>query len=212
MQKAFLVDGSICLGCNTCAMACKNQYHQDDGILWRKVREIGGEDYLMDNNNILPTLTSYQKAPKAQMPMERFYFSLACNHCENPACVAICPVGAHTKDAETGICKHDQTICIGCGGCVKACPFGASKFNTKMGQAEKCSMCWERQADGKTTACVQACPVGAIAIIDLHDPQYKEYANASPVGIDYAINAETKPSTRFILPHMPKEIFRQAKG
>jgi len=152
---------------------------------------------LMDNNNILPTLTSYQKAPKAQMPMERFYFSLACNHCENPACVAICPVGAHTKDAETGICKHDQTICIGCGGCVKACPFGASKFNTKMGQAEKCSMCWERQA---------------IAIIDLHDPQYKEYANASPVGIDYAINAETKPSTRFILPHMPKEIFRQAKG
>ena len=211
MQKAFLVDGSICLGCNTCAMACKNQYHQDKGILWRKVREIGAENYLMDNNNILPALTSYQKAPKVSMPMERFYFSLACNHCENPACVAICPVGAHTKDPETGICKHDQTICIGCGGCVKACPFGASKFNEKMGQAEKCSMCWERQADGKTTACVQSCPVGAIAIIDLHDPKYKEL-RADPIGIDYAINAETKPSTRFIHPTMPKEVYRLPKG
>lgn len=72
MQKAFLVDGSICLGCNTCAMACKNQYHQDKGILWRKVREIGAEEYHIDNNNILPTLVSYQKAPKAEMPMERF--------------------------------------------------------------------------------------------------------------------------------------------
>ncbi|WP_067174656.1 4Fe-4S dicluster domain-containing protein [Sulfurospirillum sp. UCH001] len=212
MQKAFLVDGSLCLGCNTCAMACKNQYHQDKGILWRKVREIGAEEYHHDNNNILPTLVSYQKAPKAQMPMERFYFSLACNHCENPACVAVCPVGAHTKDPETGICKHDQTICIGCGGCVKACPFGASKFNEKMNQAEKCSMCWERQADGKTTACVQSCPVGAIAIIDLHDPKYKEYANAAPIGIDYAINAETKPSTRFIHPTMPKEVYRLPKG
>lgn len=211
MQKAFLVDGSICLGCNTCAMACKNQYHQDKGILWRKVREIGAENYLIDNNNILPALTTYQKAPKVSMPMERFYFSLACNHCENPACVAICPVGAHTKDPETGICKHDQTICIGCGGCVKACPFGASKFNEKMGHAEKCSMCWERQADGKTTACVQSCPVGAIAIIDLHDPKYKEL-RADPIGIDYAINAETKPSTRFIHPTMPKEVYRLPKG
>lgn len=52
MQKAFLVDGSLCLGCNTCAMACKNQYHQDKGILWRKVREIGAEEYHHDNNNL----------------------------------------------------------------------------------------------------------------------------------------------------------------
>jgi len=65
MQKAFLVDSSICLGCNTCAMACKNQYHQDNGIAWRMVREIGGEEYREDQNNILPTVTWYAKAPKA---------------------------------------------------------------------------------------------------------------------------------------------------
>lgn len=209
MQKAFLVDSSKCLGCNTCAMACKNQYHQDTGILWRSVRNIGHEDYRKDENNILPTLVAYTKAPEiAGMPLERFYSSLACNHCENPACVEICPVAAHTKDPETGICKHDSSICIGCGGCVKACPFGASKFNVRLGKAEKCSMCWERQDDGKLPACVQSCPVEAIAVIDIHDKKYANAGKVDPVGIDYAIDAATKPSTRFIHPSMPEKLHR----
>ena len=208
MQKAFLVDSSKCLGCNTCAMACKNQYHQDTGILWRQVREIGHEEYREDENNILPALTSYVKAKRVDMPAERFYSSLACNHCENPACVAVCPAGAQQKDPETGICKQDQSMCIGCGGCVKACPFGASKFNTRMGKAEKCSMCWERQAEGKETACIQSCPVDAIMLIDIHDPKYANAGLKEPVGINYAINAETKPSTRFIHPKMPENMYR----
>jgi len=209
MQKAFLVDSSKCLGCNTCAMACKNQYHQDTGILWRIVRNIGHEDYLHDENNILPSLVAYTKAPEVDgLPLERFYSSLACNHCENPACVEICPVGAHTKDSDTGICKHDQSMCIGCGGCVKACPFGASKFNVRLGKAEKCSMCWERQDDGKLPACVQSCPVEAIALIDIHDPKYANVGEVGAVGINYAVDAATKPSTRFIHPKMPKKIHR----
>ena len=208
MQKAFLVDSSICLGCNTCAMACKNQYHQDKGILWRKVREIGHEEYRADQNNILPSLVWYARPPKVDLPEERFYASIACNHCEEPACVAVCPVGAHTKDPETGICKHDQSLCIGCGGCVKACPFGASKFNEKLGKAEKCSMCWERQADGRLPACVQSCPVGAIEIIDLHDPKYANVGDKHPDGLDYPVEAQTKPTTRFVKPFMPAKIHR----
>ncbi|MCK9256701.1 MAG: 4Fe-4S dicluster domain-containing protein [Sulfurospirillaceae bacterium] len=208
MQKAFLVDSSLCLGCNTCAMACKNQYHQDNGIAWRRVREVGHEEYLEDENNILPELSWYAKAPMVDMPAERFYFSLACNHCEEPACVAICPAGAQTKDPLTGIVKQDQSMCIGCGGCVKACPFGASKFNTKLGKAEKCSMCWERQEEGLLPACVQSCPVEALKIIDIHDPKYANIGVANPVGIDYAIDAYTKPSTRFILPSLPEKMHR----
>lgn len=209
MQKAFLVDSSICLGCNTCSMACKNQYHQDTGILWREVREIGHEDYRADQNNILPELTWYAKAPNIDTPAERFYSSLACNHCEEPACVAICPAGAQVKDPETGIVKHDQVACIGCKGCVQACPFGASKYNEKMGKSEKCSMCWERQDDGKLPACVQSCPVEAIKLIDIHDPKYANIGSPHPVGIDYAIDTSTKPSTRFIHPEMPQNIYRQ---
>lgn len=208
MQKAFLVDSSKCLGCNTCAMACKNQYHQDTGILWRQVREIGHEEYRADQNNILPSLVWYARPPKVDVPAERFYASIACNHCEEPACVAICPVQAHTKDPKTGICKHDQSLCIGCGGCVKACPFGASKFNERLGKAEKCSMCWERQEDGKLPACVQSCPVEAIQLIDIHDPKYANVGEKHPLGLDYAVDAPTKPSTRFIRSDMPEKIVR----
>lgn len=209
MQKAFLVDSSICLGCNTCAMACKNQYHQDIGVTWRVVREVGAEDYRPDQNNILPKLNWYARAPRADdTPAERFYFSLACNHCENPDCVAVCPVGAQQKDMETGICKQDQSMCIGCMGCIKACPFGASKWNARMGRAEKCSFCWERQADGKEPACTQSCPVEAIKVIDIHDPKYANEGVTDPVGIDYAIGAETKPSSRFVHFKMPEKMFR----
>lgn len=208
MQKAFLVDSSICLGCNTCAMACKNQYHQDNGIAWRKVREIGGEKYREDQNNILPTLTWYGKAPKADMPEERYYFSLACNHCENPACVEICPANAQTKDPITGIVKHDQSLCIGCKGCVVACPFGASKYNEYLGKSEKCSMCWERQEEGLLPACVQSCPTGSLMLIDIHDPAYANAGTTDPLGIDYAIGASTKPSTRFVHPSLPAKMHR----
>ncbi len=31
-----LVDFRRCIGCFACAMACKNQYHQPPGVVWRR--------------------------------------------------------------------------------------------------------------------------------------------------------------------------------
>ena len=113
-------------------------------------------------------------------------FILLCNHCEHPPCVRVCPTRATFK-REDGIVMMDYHRCIGCRFCMAACPYGARSFNwydprrflkkvnpeyptrTK-GVVEKCMLCYERLADGKIPACVEACPVKALHFGDLNDP------------------------------------------
>ena len=58
------------------------------------------------------------------------YITVSCQHCENPACAKVCPVGATYKDPETGVVRQDYDKCIGCRMCMAACPYtGVRSFN-----------------------------------------------------------------------------------
>jgi Fe-S-cluster-containing dehydrogenase component len=110
-----------------------------------------------------------------------------CNHCDNPACVRVCPTGATWK-REDGIVMMDWHRCIGCKYCVVACPYGARSFNFSdpvalrqasesrnfppgaMGVVEKCNFCEERLAEGKPPVCVEASPDKAMVFGNLADP------------------------------------------
>lgn len=76
MRRAFLVNSDKCIGCRGCAMACKSFNQLEPERFWRYVYPLDKEIYPHE---------------------ERAFFSLACNHCENPACLAACPVEAYTK-------------------------------------------------------------------------------------------------------------------
>jgi len=112
-------------------------------------------------------------------------FLLLCNHCENPPCVRVCPTRATFKNEE-GITMMDFHRCIGCRFCMAACPFGARSFNwidprpyikkvnpefptRTQGVVEKCLFCYQRLAQGKIPACVEACPEKALIFGDLGD-------------------------------------------
>lgn len=110
-----------------------------------------------------------------------------CNHCDNPACVRVCPTKA-TWRREDGIVMMDMHRCIGCRFCMAACPFGSRSFNwgdprpyirpekrnpeyptREKGVVEKCDFCAERLAKGLMPACVEVSN-GALIFGDIKDP------------------------------------------
>ena len=104
------------------------------------------------------------------------HFPRSCLHCEEPACVTVCPTGASFKRAEDGIVLVDPDTCIGCKLCSWACPYGAREYDYGDGVMKKCTLCVDRiynehlPEEDRMPACVRACPTGARHFGDLGDP------------------------------------------
>jgi formate dehydrogenase iron-sulfur subunit len=100
------------------------------------------------------------------LPVEEGRFTrLSCMHCLEPSCVAACLVGGLTKTDE-GPVVYDPDKCIGCRYCMLACPFHVPRYewDSTAPLMRKCSMCFDRLADGEPPACVQACPNEAMLL------------------------------------------------
>lgn len=148
--------------------------------------------------------------------MKNKKFLALCNHCENAACVRVCPTKATFKNAE-GIVMMDFHRCIGCRYCIAACPYGARSFNfrdprpyieeinpefpTRMkGVVEKCNFCAERLAVGLQPACVEASKNRGIIFGDLDDPNSEvRKALAAHHTIQRKTNLGTQPKVFYIV-------------
>ncbi len=89
------------------------------------------------------------------------YLPRLCEHCLNPACVAVCPAGAIYKREEDGIVLVNQNKCRGWRMCISGCPYKKIYYNWKSGKSEKCTFCYPRIESGLTTVCSETC-VGRI--------------------------------------------------
>ena len=142
-QYGFHFDGKRCTGCKTCVLACKDNKDLSAEISFRKVYEYGGGTWSQSDGLWSNDAFGY-------------YVSVACNHCDSPACMAKCPQGAISKDPDTGIVNNDPEKCIGCGTCAIACPYSAPKVDEEIKKAVRCDMCADRVAEGKQPICVEA--------------------------------------------------------
>lgn len=148
-QSVFTLNLERCTGCAACAIACTNENDVGDGLAWRQIATFNEE-----------------RLPGTGV----FHYSLACNHCAEPACMYGCPARAYTKDATTGAVLLDQDRCIGCGYCAWVCPYDAPQYDKAAGVMEKCTFCSHRLADGREPACVEACPVEALGFEPSGEP------------------------------------------
>ena len=126
-QLAMLFDLDKCIYCRSCVFACKlenNIPHE-----WQR-------------NDVMLVGPDMEKDPVA------FAMYMNCNHCEQPACIASCPVPGKAihKREEDGLVLIDKEKCIGCWMCVKGCPYGVPRPSTVKNSkgnlvADKCTFC-----------------------------------------------------------------------
>jgi len=92
------------------------------------------------------------------------HLSLACNHCEQPACMLGCPAAAYHRDEATGAVLLDPDKCMGCRYCSWVCPYDAPRYDDAAGVMSKCTFCSHRLAVGEEPACIEACPTDALTL------------------------------------------------
>lgn len=148
-QMGFYFDATRCTGCKTCVLACKDYNDLDAQAAYRQVYEYGDGGWERGADGTW----SHSVAV--------YYVSLACNHCDAPVCVQVCPTGAMHKD-DLGLVRVNAGRCIGCGYCEMSCPYRAPRVDRDLGHSTKCDGCRSRLDEGRGPICAEACPTRAI--------------------------------------------------
>ena len=151
-QIGFYYNQAKCSGCKTCQVACKDKNRLEVGVVLREVR-------------------SYQVGTYPNVKM--YHYSATCNHCQVPACMSVCPVGAITKSEDDGTVVLDPEVCIGCEACLTECPYEVPRLDEETGLVHKCDGCVELRAKGYQPACVEACPYRALDFGDVEELEEK---------------------------------------
>lgn len=174
-RYGMLIDTKRCIACHACSVGCKVENNLPNNVWWTSVVNVGGAN---------------PDEPEGTYPnLKMSAYTMSCQHCDNPACVAACPTGAAYK-REDGIVMQDPELCIGCKACIEACPYQGVRtfidgepqhytaFDTGDADAlahvantvEKCTFCAHRVDRGEQPFCVEVCPGRARVFGDLNDP------------------------------------------
>lgn len=182
-RYGMAIDLSRCIGCNTCAVACKVSNNLPKDVWWNVVHT-EGRDFADTSKGTYGG------------EMQLSWLPVNCMHCENAVCEEVCPTGATVK-RDDGIVTVDEETCIGCKSCMEACPYDVRRLienepeyylelpigdpaakSHKGGTVEKCDFCAGRIDRGEKPACMELCPGRARYWGDLDDPESRKSASS----------------------------------
>jgi carbon-monoxide dehydrogenase iron sulfur subunit len=130
-EKVILQEGSFpsqCSGCRMCELVCSFVHSKVFNPSLSRIRIAKIESELID-------------------------YPVTCRQCYNPPCQKACPTQAIDRDNPLGVNQINEDLCIGCGECVLACPFGAISIPPGEKFPVSCDLC------GGEPQCVQYCPM-----------------------------------------------------
>ncbi len=171
-KLVMVIDLAKCKNALACQSACNKHHYITGDNAWLKV-------YKMQEDK--------DTAP--------YWMPTLCQHCDQPACVTVCPVDATFKRRD-GLVLIDNTRCIGCRFCMAACPYSTRVFNwdepdqgeirlelgddhqaspehagapSIKGTVDKCDFCPHAVDKGELPHCVTACPNGVFYFGDKYE-------------------------------------------
>jgi len=144
VSGTILVRHERCVACKRCRTACIVA-HSESRTLQGAIHE-----------RHLP-LARITVAPRG-----RRVLPAACRHCDAAACLLACPTGAITRSGPREPVVLRSHLCVGCGNCTMACPYGVPRRSVDGAEVVKCDLCLERLENGQVPACVEACPTGTL--------------------------------------------------
>src|SRR5215470_11395711 len=218
VEVAKLIDVSKCIGCKACQAAC---------LEWNQLEQPIGYFEGSYNNPTDLTPTSFTVMRFAEYEngdnLEWLIRKDGCMHCADPGCLKACPSPGAIVQYTNGIVDFVSDNCIGCGYCVKGCPFNIPRISKVDQTAYKCTLCSDRVAVGQGPACQKACPTQAIVfgtkdqmkewaekrIADLKSRGYKNAGLYDPPGVSgthvmYVLHHADKPELYAGLANEPR--------
>ena len=145
LKGRVFVEVERCVACKRCVLACAVEHSASKDML---------------------TAMTEVPAPRARVqltPVDGVAVPTECRHCDAAACVAACPTGAVFKDGPHGPVRLKSGLCVGCGSCVVACPYGVIRQRFDTFEVYKCDLCAERLEADVIPACAEACPTGCLS-------------------------------------------------
>lgn len=183
-KHAFIVNCDLCSDHRGCMVGCKVQKNAFLGAHLVETYTSMSDDIEHNNTYFVPVM---------------------CQHCDNPACMAVCKHDVISKRDDGLVVLGDTDICASCDHpCVAACPYDRVFLDPVTNRIAKCDGCPELVDAGLPPACTVNCWKGAITFADLEDDsavpvQLLEMAEEAGTVHQLKPEAGTRPTTRYVL-------------